>query len=367
MEIKKRIDKEDRYNLPELVIFKDDIIFKIMMGGNGDLYWVFLGDETDNKEIRMEITKLDNRYLYEAIDELYERIANCKIFSDEAKDLNKDYKIYYDYDELYKDGIVHWKSDDRDQRYIGNVFIAKKGDTYIISYKEEENVDGYNEWALSSIRFRTSGSAYGNAFLPFLEMYNRLSKVPDLNKGKDEKSIDVTKLSKTNFKISDGIVDIIFGYENLHGAYMLASLKDGIDDDLNLSLSISKEDEAIYDIFNRMFMDIKKLNLDFECFENEDDSKFKWITPQDKFLSSLEVSKKDDVIKFNFSKLSEEEAKSSDMVWGVNVIFDTETYKSSYLSNIVFEAFSSLAKLYIDAPSELEKFNGYVKTNIQKR
>ena len=43
-----------------------------------------------------------------------------------------------------------------------------------------------------------------------------------------------------------------------------------------------------------------------------------------------------------------------------------EDLPTKYIDGFIWFT-TDTGKLYIDAPSELEKFNGYVKTSIQKR
>ncbi|MBR1376604.1 MAG: hypothetical protein IJ565_02200 [Bacilli bacterium] len=188
-------------------VVNNNIVFKMFIGANGDLYWTI--NDLDNMEdeldkLSIEITK-DNIELYNLFDELYNEIANCEVFKindieDELEDVNtNDYYVKMNndirknssYKELYDGEKITWISDDKDREKYSMTTITKMNDSFLIDFKtrEQDNIeDGYMPYLSTciAVRFRNSGSYYNPFNIIFMRMYNKLKDIDFENKTEKE-------------------------------------------------------------------------------------------------------------------------------------------------------------------------------------
>ena len=209
MEIKKTIDN---VNHKQYAFIKDNKIFKISFGSNGDLYWSLtnLNIEEDLDYDVFTISIEDNYEVYSLLKKLYLDIKNAKIsdiddefplfrfnrnedLDDYEKNLNTKYKEKEKaqklkereaYNLLFNDDKIIWVSDDRDYDKDQMVIISQKDNTFILEFvrKDKEDKDIYHYMTsfssyLISIRFRNSGSTYDPFNVIFMNMYNSLAHI----------------------------------------------------------------------------------------------------------------------------------------------------------------------------------------------
>lgn len=209
MKIKKTIDNA---NHKQYAFIKDNKIFKISFGGNGDLYWSLANlnmDEDLDYEV-FTISIEDNYEVYSLLQKLYLDIKNAKIsdtddefplfrfnrnedLDDYEKNLNTKYKEKEKaqrlkeqeaYNLLFNDDKIIWISDDRDYDKDQIVIISQKDNTFILEFarKDKEDKDIYHYMTsfssyLISIRLRNSGSTYEPFNIIFMNMYNALAHI----------------------------------------------------------------------------------------------------------------------------------------------------------------------------------------------
>ena len=153
----------------------------ISFEGNLDLY--FSLNNFNNKPYF--IIDKSNYILYELFDNLYNDVKNCNICDNH--DIYKEYKNRYEYKELFKDGIITWKSDDYYIEIAPSFNIIKKEDNYIIKFTpliaSEDFIDTYifNYKNRISVRIRNSGSRYNPFNCIFMKLYNSLSKFDEMD------------------------------------------------------------------------------------------------------------------------------------------------------------------------------------------
>jgi len=181
---------KNEQGLYDITFIKDKKIFKIIFGGNLDLYWYFHDNESNERSGTFEITK-ENYQIYNMFDELYNNIKEVKIYDleeidfmfcttindikekyNEKERMNNEIKNRHSYKEIFKDGIITWKCDDYTHEEKTNlVNIHKKDEKYIIEFIFN-NKDYYSK----AIRFRNSGSYYNPFNLLFMKMFNKLQE-----------------------------------------------------------------------------------------------------------------------------------------------------------------------------------------------
>ena len=179
------IEKIQLDNMPTYNIIKDDVIFTITFAGNLDLYWEFRYKDrkaSTSDIITMEISEDDNYYIYHALDKLYDAISEAYIPNYNCgKAIDEQEKQLSHYYELYRNGAINWVSDDRDCRIIGDVTIIKNDKTFELTLRKEKFAKGFFSGFNAPVRFRNSGSYYHPFNMVFMDMYNELNKIEDLN------------------------------------------------------------------------------------------------------------------------------------------------------------------------------------------
>lgn len=78
-----KITKEKDLNgYDEIKMFKDNMIFTISFGGNGDLYWDLRNMEDIDMESKEESFRIckDDGLIYDLFQMLYYRVSNHQIF-----------------------------------------------------------------------------------------------------------------------------------------------------------------------------------------------------------------------------------------------------------------------------------------------
>jgi hypothetical protein len=150
--------------------------FEILFGGNGDLYFspkmkrIELFDLDD--PIKFIIT-LDDNYLYEVFNDLYNNIINYKVSDNLSSDFlyQKRVDISRKYP-LVNNNIISWHSDEDEASISSILNISKENDNIILEFnKSRVDDDMYKTY---SIRFRNSGSTYKPFNFSFVELYNKL-------------------------------------------------------------------------------------------------------------------------------------------------------------------------------------------------
>lgn len=190
------IVKKEKNNsgIYDISFIEDNKIFKMIFGGNGDLYWA-LYDLNNSKLIKkciseqFYITK-ENHEIYESFNTLYNDIKECNIFEFDEWDLfyceteeeinekiiekqqrNKEMTNSSSYKMLFNNDIISWRSDDCYYENANIVNIIKEDNQFIIDFKllEENDISIGN-----AIRFRNSGSRYDPFNILFMKQFNKL-------------------------------------------------------------------------------------------------------------------------------------------------------------------------------------------------
>lgn len=170
-------------------IFTNEGTFIILFGGNLDLYWNCLYDESmleGGQEKYFYITK-ENYYLFSLIDNLYNNIKNYEVISvDDVGFCCDSFKDRYDEYILFKEDLkrsnefnnnwpfvndgIEWYSDDVYIDIASVLRIEKCDEAYKIIFRK-----GKSEFFETySVRFRNIGSRYDPYNFLFMKMYNDL-------------------------------------------------------------------------------------------------------------------------------------------------------------------------------------------------
>lgn len=159
----------------DLELIKGNKFLKFIFGGNGDLCISLLAEDNS-----FEITK-ENSEIYKQFDKLYNSIKDCKIVDDKVFDADIDFfssdniskriKNSQVYKDLFSDNCINYHSDNQIYEEATILKISKQEDNYTIEFITNE--DDY----IPSIEITNSGSRYGLLHMPFMQLYNALSKL----------------------------------------------------------------------------------------------------------------------------------------------------------------------------------------------
>lgn len=147
-------------------------------GGNGDLYWSIHLLSKDDSDYSFTITK-DNYEVFSLFEKLFDDI---NIIKDRYELFN-----YSNYNELYdeKNKTITWYSDETAHIVANYLKIHRDDDKFKIDFFTQPYVDGYdrdfNSTGYISVRFRNSGSRYSPFNIAFMDMYNDMKEVDDVN------------------------------------------------------------------------------------------------------------------------------------------------------------------------------------------
>lgn len=191
LEIKKEKTELDTY---DIFLTDQDNTFKVIFGGNGDLYWGLYPKGSTKlvnkcKKTQFYITK-ENYEIYELFNQLYNDVKECNISEVDEWDLvdcetdeevdekykekqksNLELKNSYIYNLLFNNNVISWHNDDYDYDEGNIVNIIKENEQFIIDFqfKKQNGIYG-SSW----VRFRNSGSRYSPFNILFMRMYNKL-------------------------------------------------------------------------------------------------------------------------------------------------------------------------------------------------
>lgn len=165
--------------------------FVISYEGTLDLYFsAFLEGDYQSQKIEFEITK-ENYYLYQVFDTLYSNCLNCNIYKvdelryelcetneerkelvNEIKGLNDNLRQYSEYNMLFENEYLSWKSDDNLYEEADTLNIYKEAERYKLEFIRKNK-----EMHLGIVcRIRNHGSRYKPFNMPFMDLYNTLQK-----------------------------------------------------------------------------------------------------------------------------------------------------------------------------------------------
>ena len=174
----KLVKKKSDFDL-NIFFREDDRILSFTFGGNGDLYWsIYLRDARDTN-YGFTITK-ENYGVYSLFEKLFEDI-------DKVNDPR--YRLYNlsQYNDLYDstNKVITWYSDETAYVVANILRIKKEDEEFKINFYTQPYVDGYDRDFSSpgriSVRFRNSGSRYKPFNIVFMDMYNAMKEVDDVN------------------------------------------------------------------------------------------------------------------------------------------------------------------------------------------
>ena len=211
LEINKWIDEKRNDGVSSFTFKRDDNTFKIIFGGNLDLYFVL-----NYKDDKIFYIGKDNMAIYEIFDYIYnsvifgnifpndglevERILfNCELYDEDYHEALKKYeqeqidrKNYFqklaNTNGLVVNNEIIWKSDDFEDSIAPYFKITKLENAYCISFDIPEvnkKMDLFAESELYqmkhfnniSVRLRNSGSRYNYFNMPFMIAFRRLHEL----------------------------------------------------------------------------------------------------------------------------------------------------------------------------------------------
>lgn len=157
------------------LIETDNGSFEIRFENNLDLYWIcnYSGNMLECPDSYEFLITKENYYLYSLFYKLYESVENNKPFMY----LDEDVDLEYDNSGLYKDKKIKWVSDDGYINDASFVSIEKSDECFKVVFNKGKMDFGFLTY---NIRFRTSGSRYGEYFIPFIKMYQDLEGYEDI-------------------------------------------------------------------------------------------------------------------------------------------------------------------------------------------
>lgn len=187
-----QIEKRKNAHGYDVVIIKtEEGAFEISFQNNLDLYWRYIhkGDIRDNPSTHEFTITKENYFIYELFDDLYNTIKAGKIYYD----LNSDDNLYLDeddlyfnsviseqkinnYDNLFKDGVIDWHSDDFTYETGSRLLIKPDGETYKVIFEKSKEDYDTAMFMTFSVRIRNSGSTYDPCNIVFMNMYNKLKQ-----------------------------------------------------------------------------------------------------------------------------------------------------------------------------------------------
>lgn len=160
-------------------IYTDDGCFKILFGGNGDLYFDYSGDkgmlESDDSKV-IYITK-ENYFLFSLFEQLYKDVKDYNVykpddFIDEltCQEWREDLieADLYNPIRLFHDNKIEWFSDDFHYDEASSLVMEKLSNRYKLTFNKSKD----NNYLTYSIRVRNSGSRYQ----PFNRLFRNLYK-----------------------------------------------------------------------------------------------------------------------------------------------------------------------------------------------
>lgn len=163
-----RYNEEGRYNL-RITDFNGNS-FTMMVGGNGDLYWV-----PENHKIN-KVFEIDSgdEFAYRVFEQLYDKIVEVD---------NK-------YNPVIKNDVINFISEDYHEDEANVLNISKTKDKITIEFIRNENK---NAWSVPhigcNICFCNSGSRVPKIEQLFMLMFNKLAYYCDLIPLEEEYSI----------------------------------------------------------------------------------------------------------------------------------------------------------------------------------
>lgn len=137
-------------------------IFSIHKGGTLDVYW---GHEYDDKQKSFSINK-ENFRVYKLFENLYHSLSmNEDSIKNELLRRNGAHPK-----PSSREDLILWYSDEESIDKANALKISKHKDFYNVEIIKNDNSYDYG----CVVRIRTSGSRYGDFYLPFVEMYSKL-------------------------------------------------------------------------------------------------------------------------------------------------------------------------------------------------
>lgn len=171
----------DERNHKTFYLRDDNKQFIISFQNNLDLYFSLV--DFDDKSYF--IIDKSNYLIYEIFDKLYNDIKCCNIFNND--EFNKNYYYRYEYEKLFNNDIIEWKSDDYPDEIAQSFKITKEKDFFKLEFTPlitDTSIDYYIEPQLKnwiSVRIRNSGSKYNPFNIVFMRLYNSLCNYDEID------------------------------------------------------------------------------------------------------------------------------------------------------------------------------------------
>lgn len=170
MVVIEKFNNSHGYNV--FLIKINDKMFEISFQNNGDLYWRYIYEKNIlecPENIEFVITK-ENYFLYHLFYKLYESVKSGKVYYGLEEDADS---LQAKNDELFKNGVIDWYSDDSYYEIASRLIIKKENDIFRVIFKKSKLSED-EMFVTYTVRFRNSGSRYNPFNISFMNMYNEL-------------------------------------------------------------------------------------------------------------------------------------------------------------------------------------------------
>ena len=168
----------NEYCHEKFTIKTDEGSFKIYYDSDLCLYWSpNIPELEDIKDVYRYTITHENRRVYEIFNELYDSVSSKQPFKHFKYDEPEKY-IPYDDNNLVKDNVVEWHSDDFAYDAASVVKIEKDNETdnYIITFNKSKIVsDDISPFSTCAVKIGTGACRYDPYNATFIDMYRKLS------------------------------------------------------------------------------------------------------------------------------------------------------------------------------------------------
>ena len=169
----------DANNNERFTIKTGEGLFKIHYGSDLCLYWScgISNDDSVNEQYKYTITD-ENKAVYRIFDELYDSVVSKMPFKHFKTDECEKYFQYNDND-LFKDGIIEWHSDDMEYNAASFVQIEKdfENKCFIVTFNKSKVLcDDISPFSTFTVMFSPCECRYDPYNATFMEMYRKLGE-----------------------------------------------------------------------------------------------------------------------------------------------------------------------------------------------
>ena len=179
LELKRTYDSNGK---EKFIIKTDEGTFKIFYGADLCLYWscnIINQQETDNK-YTYTITD-ENKYVYRIFNELYDSVVSKTPFKHFKSDQPEKF-IQYNDNNLVKDDLIEWHSDDILYDAASYVQIEKDAENnrFVITFNKSKVLcDDVSPFSTFTVMFSVGECRYAPYNAAFIDMHRKLAEYCD--------------------------------------------------------------------------------------------------------------------------------------------------------------------------------------------